>query len=624
MVHHLAVDGVSWRPLLEDLETAYQQLKAGQTVQLPPKTTSFKAWAEQLQKYAGAESLRNELAYWKSVTEPQRVAKAVEHPSSNDARAKNTEGSCRTLKFALSAAETQALLQQVPAAYNTQINDVLLTALARAWSQWSGSPVLFTNLEGHGRENLFDDVDLSRTVGWFTSIFPLRLELPAPGNRWEPGAALKAIKEQLRQVPQHGIGYGILRYLCPDVDLAALPEPSTVFNYLGQFDHVLAGSKLFRFASESTGPWHSPQQRRRHALEVNSLVIDGRLELSWTYSENQHADASIRKLADEFLKALKELIAHCLSSKAGGRTTSDFPLARLNQATLDRLVAGRRDIEDIYPLSPIQTLFYSANPGAELAVFDQWHCTLAGDLNISAFQRAWQETLQRHAILRSTIHGDGLPEPMQVVHRDVQLPWTIEDWLSTSSKDQAARWSTFLREDRATPLNLTEAPAMRFALLRLAEDKWKFIWSVPALLLDGWSWPLVFRDVSRLYEAFSQQRVAQLEPVRPYRDYLEWLSQQSSDEAGEFWRKNLAGFLEPTRLSSEPPEPVADERYAEHSVPLSAETTNALQVAARGLHLTHEHTGAGRVGDAAEPPERFRGRGVRRGVRRTADGSARG
>ena len=203
--------------------------------------------------------MRNELAYWKAVTEPQRVAKAVEHPSSNDAPAKNTEGSCQTLKVALSAGETQALLQQVPAAYNTQINDVLLTALARAWNQWSGSPVLFTNLEGHGRENLFDDVDLSRTVGWFTSIFPLRLELPASGNRWEPGAALKAIKEQLRQVPQHGIGYGILRYLCPDLDLAAQPEPSIVFNYLGQYDHVLAGSKLFRFASESTGPWHSPQ-----------------------------------------------------------------------------------------------------------------------------------------------------------------------------------------------------------------------------------------------------------------------------------------------------------------------------------------------------------------------------
>ena len=236
----------------------------------------------------GPRSLRNELTYWKSVTEPQRVAKPVEHSSRSDAPAKNTEGSCQTLKVALSAGETQALLQQVPAAYNTQINDVLLTALARAWNQSSGSPVLFTNLEGHGRENLFDDVDLSRTVGWFTSIFPVRLELPASGNRWEPAAALKSIKEQLRGIPQHGIGYGILRYLGAGPDLSTDPQPSIVFNYLGQFDQLLTDSTLFRFASESTGPWHSSRQRRRHALEVNCLVIGGRLELWWTYSRDLH------------------------------------------------------------------------------------------------------------------------------------------------------------------------------------------------------------------------------------------------------------------------------------------------------------------------------------------------
>ena len=124
-----------------------------------------------------------------------------------------------------------------------------------------------------------------------------------------------------------------------------------------------------------------------------------------------------------------------MSPDAGGRTPSDFPLARLTQSAVDRLVAGHRGIEDIYPLSPIQTLFYSANPGAVSSVFDQWHCTLDGELNVSAFQRAWQETLRRHAVLRSTIHGEGLPEPMQVVHRDVQLPWTIEDWRSAPSTD---------------------------------------------------------------------------------------------------------------------------------------------------------------------------------------------
>ena len=586
-IHHLSVDGVSWRVLIEDLEAACQQLQAGVPVKLPLKTSSLKDWSERLHQYAATESVRRELPYWKAVVDRQETVLGVEGASSDDAHAKNIEGSCRTLKVALTATTTQALLQQVPSTYNTQINDVLLTALARAWSVSSGSRVLFTNLEGHGRENLFEDVDLSRTVGWFTSVFPVRLEMPAEAAGWRPGEALKAIKEQLRQVPQRGIGYGILRYLCPDIQISASPDPFVVFNYLGQFDQVVAGSTLFRFASESTGPWHSPKQRRRHALEVNGLVINNCLETWWTYSENLHAEKAILRLAEAFIAALEELVAHCVSPDAGGYTVSDFPLARLDQSTLDQLVGGRRDIEDIYPLSPMQTLFYSANPGAVLSVFDHWHCTLRGTLNQPAFQRAWQETVRRHAILRSTVHGDGLVEPRAVVHRDVRLPWTIDDWRATPAHAQTARWAAFVKDDLAKPLNLVEAPAMRFALVRLADDTWKFLWSVPSLLMDGWSWPVVFRDASRLYESFSQDREPQLEPVRPYRDYLDWLGRQSTAETTEFWRDNLSGLREPTPVPTATPEQSrGGERHVRRSMRLSHDTTRSLQRAAREMRLT--------------------------------------
>ena len=178
--------------------------------------------------------------------------------------------------------------------------------------------------------------------------------------------------------------------------------------------------------------------------------------------------------------------------------------------------------------------------GAVQLTFDHWQCTLRGELNVSAFQRAWLETLRRHTVLRSTIHSDGLREPVQMVHRDVQPSWTVEDWRGSPSAQHAERWASYLQQDRARPLNLTEAPTMRFALVRLDVAKWKFVWSVPALLLDGWSWPVVFRDVSRLYEAFSQDSDPQLEAVRPYRDYLEWLGRQSPEEAQAFWRDNLA------------------------------------------------------------------------------------
>ena len=588
VVHHLAVDGISWRPLLEDLETAYQTLKADQAVRLPEKTSSYKAWVGELQEFIKKDALRDELSYWKSVTEPLGLPGVFgSRESISEILDKNTEGAALTIKVALSTDETDALLHRVPTSYNTQINDVLLTALARAWARWSGSSTLFTNLEGHGRENLLQDLDLSRTVGWFTSIFPVRLELPEAENDWQPGVALKSIKEQLRKVPKHGIGYSLLRYLQSDSDLSARREPSMVFNYFGQFDQLLSGSKLFRFAAESTGPWHSSKQRRRYALEVNGMVIGGRLEVSWTYCPVLHAESAINQLTDEFLAALKGVIAHCELPNTGGRTPSDFPLARIDQPTLDRLIGGRRDIEDIYPLAPIQSLFFSLNPEAELSEFDQWRCALRGQLNVAAFQRAWHETVRRHTILRSAIHGEGLNTPVQIVYRDVQLPWTVDDWRSVPSHEQAERWSTFVKKDREQPLTLTEAPVMRFTLVHLAGNLWHFMWSVPALLLDGWSWPIVFREASQLYEAYSREQPIILEAARPYREYLKWLGSQSPQEAHTFWRENLKGFHEPTRLPSGVPCAYeGGDRYAEYVVPISAETTNALQLVARRLQVT--------------------------------------
>ena len=587
VIHHLAVDGISWRPLLEDLETACRQIRARQKVELPPKTSSFKTWAERLREYSSGAELQKEASFWRAVSDAQPTAEPLKTLTTHQSSTANTEGSSQTLKLALTVEETRSLLHNVPSAYNTQINDVLLTALARAWHKSIGSRALYTNLEGHGREPLFEDVDLSRSVGWFTSIFPVRLELPDHGSSWQPGEALKAVKEQIRQIPRRGIGYGILRYLTADSGFNMQPEPKIVFNYLGQFDQMLAGSQLFRFAAESTGPWHSPKQRRRHVLEVNSLVINGRLELWWTYAPEMQFGALVPQLAAEFMAALKELLAHCESPAAYGRTASDFPLAGLDQAALDRLLEGRRDVEDIYPLSPIQTLFHSAHPENQLSTFDHWYCTLRGELDLTAFQQAWDETAHRHTVLRSTVHSDGLREPLQIVHRDVRLPWTLQDWRNVPAESQAQSWEDLLRQDSGQPLIMTEPPAMRLTLVRLSSETWKFLWSVPALLLDGWSWPVVFREASYSYESSSLNRPSQLEAVRPYRDYLEWLDRQSTAEAHEFWRTTLSGFSEPTPLPSEAPEQNgSSERFAEHRLHISSESTAALQEAARRLQIT--------------------------------------
>jgi len=249
-------------------------------------------------------------------------------------------------------------------------------------------------------------------------------------------------------------------------------------------------------------------------------------------------------------------------------------------------LAEQPGIEDLYPLSPMQTLFFSANQGSAQAAFDQWHCTLHGDLNANAFERAWNETIGRHTILRSTVLSAGLREPLQAVHRDVRPPWTVEDWRGVPAEQQRTRWDALLKLDRGEALDLTQAPALRFKLVRLNDTTWRFLWSVPSMLMDGWSWPLVFRDASRLYEAFAGKVAPQLQAPRPYRDYLEWLGKQSPVESAEFWREQLAGFRKSIALISEPIVDTAGERRQEQVIQLSAEATNALQTAARRLQVT--------------------------------------
>jgi len=332
-IHHLAIDGVSWRILLQDLLTAYHQVLRGQPLQLPVKTTAFKHWAEKLLAHAHSGALQQEQAYWLDESRSQVGRLPVDH-----ADGINTRDTARRIRTALSAADTQALLQEVPTVYRTQVNEVLLSALVRAFARWSGRDSLLVDLEGHGREDLFPEIDLSRTVGWFTTIFPVVLDLE--GTR-DPCKALRVIKEQMRQVPNRGLGYGLLRYLSRDDGLAqrlaALPQAEVSFNYLGQLDRVLPEAVPLTLARESSGPQASLRGRRKYLLEIDGEALGGQLQFTWTYSPKIHRQATIEGLAQGFVEALQSLISHCRSAEAESFTPSDFPLARLNQEQLGSL-----------------------------------------------------------------------------------------------------------------------------------------------------------------------------------------------------------------------------------------------------------------------------------------------
>jgi amino acid adenylation domain-containing protein/non-ribosomal peptide synthase protein (TIGR01720 family) len=335
VIHHLVVDSVSWRILLDDLWTAYDQLMEGVEIQLPAKTTSFQLWARRLLEYARSPELEQETAYWLLLSQAtgSRVPRDF-------LEGKNTAATIGRIVVTLSADETQVLLRDIPKVFHTEINDVLLTALVQAFAHWTGKDSLLIDLEGHGREAIIEDVDLSRTVGWFTSIFPVRLELGRAAN---PGEALISIKEQLRRIPHRGIGYGLLRYLSENAELRhalkSLPEPEVVFNYLGQFLPSESETSYWTRLMEMTGPNLSPRGNRPNLLEIDGSVTEGRLEMVWTYSEDVHRRCSIEKLTVQFMEALRTLISYCSRPDVGSYTPSDFSRARLSQKDLDKLIA---------------------------------------------------------------------------------------------------------------------------------------------------------------------------------------------------------------------------------------------------------------------------------------------
>ncbi|RDS87023.1 non-ribosomal peptide synthetase, partial [Pseudomonas fluorescens] len=528
VIHHLAVDGVSWRIVLEDLQQAYRQAA------LPAKTSAYQLWAEQLQ--AHALTLDHQLAYW------QAQSADADLPCDNpQGGLQNRVGS--KLEIRLDAEHTRQLLQDAPAAYRTQVNDLLLTALARVVSRWSGQNAALIQLEGHGREDLFDGVDLTRTVGWFTSLFPVRLQ--ADG---ELSAAIKAVKEQLRAVPAKGIGYGLLRYLglpAAREALADLAAPRITFNYLGQFDRQFNESALFVPSTQGSGQAQDAEAPLANWLTVEGQVYGGELTLQWGFSREMFEVATVQRLADDYRQELLALIAHCIDPQQGGLTPADVTLAQLTQAQLDDLALPARDVQDVYPLSPMQQgmLFHSLYQQGEGDVYvSQLRADVQG-VDVQLFQRAWAQVLARHDMLRTGfVWQDDQGQALQVVHRQVSLPFDALDW--RGHQDPGAALDDLAAEHQRQGFELARPPLLRVALVRVSEERWHLIYTSHHILMDGWSNALVLNEVLQACKGLA------LPPTgAAFSAHIAWLQQQDPALGEAFWRERLAQLDAPTHLA---------------------------------------------------------------------------
>ncbi|MGW0636890.1 amino acid adenylation domain-containing protein [Nocardia salmonicida] len=582
VLHHLVTDGVSWRILLPDLATA----AFGGA--LDPVGTSFRRWAHG--QVENAASRIDELPIWQRIlATPDPSFALASQPATFDP-AVDVVTTMAQWQTTVPADLAHTVLHAVPEQFHCGADEVLLAALAMAVCRWRERTGALLTLEGHGRsESLLPGADVARTVGWFTSVYPVALDLTEidlgeafAGGR-AAGSAIKATKEQLRSVPDRGVGFGLLRYLDDETAaaLADAPTPQLSFNYLGR---AVTGSDPWvpqRFAA--TNDDRAPLAA---VVDINAVLTDAGLEVTWAYASRLLDEAEVGELSELWSQALRALVTHAGSGDAGGRTPSDFELIRVDQPQIERWEHAYPKLTDVWPLSPLQygLLFhalYDSDTADGYTV--QSLLTLAGTVDATRLRGAAQALIDRHENLRVAFveTDDG---PRQLVLSAAEIRWHDIDLTEIADDEQRAReLDRVIELDALTRFDLTSPPLLRFTLIRTAPEHFRLVMTNHHLVLDGWSTPLLVRELLTLYVTAGD--ASMLPPARSYREFLSWLEDQDAQASLDAWKLALSGIDTPTRavptLAG-----IESTETGMLSHDLSAATVAALESAARAAGAT--------------------------------------
>ncbi|MFJ8536919.1 amino acid adenylation domain-containing protein [Streptomyces sp. NPDC093591] len=564
-VHHLAVDGVSWRILLPDLQAACEAVAAGRAPRVEPVAVSFRRWAGLLEESALSAERVGELAAWKAIVgQEDRPVGARGLAPGRDAG-----GAVRSRSWVAPKAETSVLIGRAPKEFHCGAHEVLLAGLAGAVARWHGEDALLVDVESHGRHPV-DGADVSRTVGWFTSVHPVRLDVTGidladvVSGGAAAGRLLKVVKEQSRAVPGDGLGYGLLRYLNRETGpiLAVLPSPRIGFNYLGRFavdDHN--GVRAWQLAGD-IGSSMDASTELPHAVDANAVVQDRpdgpQLTLTLEWPDGLLDEAEIERLGQEWLDMLSGLARQADDPAAGGHTASDFGLVDLEQDEIEALEAehaGTGGLAEVLPLSPLQhgLAFHADYVGDGVDVYTaQAVLDLTGPLDTQLLHTSVRGLLDRHANLRAGFRHSAAGVPYQVIAGTVEVPWTQVD-VARSAYPQAEAEAVAAAE-RTRLFELARPPLLRFVLIAVGQDHHQLVLTSHHILLDGWSIHLLLDELFKLYDNGADPLA--LAPVTPYRQHLVWLSETDRDAATTAWRDALAGLPEPTLIAADRPVPV--------------------------------------------------------------------
>lgn len=541
VVHHLVMDGVSWRILHKELLQAYQQWLQHGVLSSSPRTSSYQQWGQWLQQQAGNMRFLQEKDFWIRQLQPVPADQHFITPDTGD-----TYALAGQHQVEWSAASTELLLTSANVPYRTKVPELLVAALMLAMYQWRGLTALRLGLEGHGRVDSDNDFDFTETIGWFTAVYPLLLQLPIGHEPPLVAEVIKAVKEQMRQVPQQGLSYGVLTRLARDPELlaAAQAQPcAVVFNYLGQFDQHSATD--FAPASEAHGADIGEMHQRAYSLGFNGAVKAGRLTFNIDFDRRQHSDVQIAKLAQLFRQSLQDIIGHNQQPGVACPTVSDFPLLQgIRQPQLEEWLVQYPLLQDLYPTTDVQRgfIYHSLLDDAGGAYATQLYLDFQGRFEPTLFRQAWDQLCSRHDIFRTAIVGLDQAESVQLVQSKVPDCWTELDWRGLNTAAQQFAFTEYRQQDKQRGFDVDKPPLMRMTLLRLGDDHYRWLWTHHHCLLDGWSVPVIFHELFSIYQALQQHLPWQLSEPVPYHRFIGWLASQDRQAASQYWQQALAGF----------------------------------------------------------------------------------
>ncbi|BAV99521.1 non-ribosomal peptide synthetase [Lysobacter enzymogenes] len=576
LAHHMVVDGVSWRVLLEDFERAWRQLAAGEPIALGAKGTSYQYWSGLLARTAAGDAVGQERDYWREQLAADNFGFREFEPAQPPAVA-----SGKQVVLELSADDTAALLTHANTPYATRTLELLLAAVYLGLAPWAGRDAFAVELEGHGRETLEAHLDLSETLGWFTCMYPHVLR----GVAGDVGATLRAIKEDARAIPGGGIGFGLLKYLAREPSLQDEQRaPHIVFNYLGQLDQGGPAQSAFALANEDAGAEIAPNARRGHRLVITAFALGGRMRLNLDYSQDEYSQATAAAMAQSIVAAAQALVEHCGKQHARVFTPSDFPLAAIGREALDRLQAAE-EIGDLYPSTPMQRSMLAANELHRSAYVAQFYPMLRGALDPALFAQAWQGVVDQYVVLRTRfVVEDGVQH--QLVRKRVEAALEYVDLSDCDEAQQQARFRALCEREETLGFTGAEPAMYRIALVRLSADRHRLLFTSHHSILDGWSIPLLLNQLLHNVKQLSRGEALKPAIEADYDAYMAWLLRQDADRAAEVWRDYLASDVAPATLKLPRLEQGEHPTHALLQEVIDAEQTRAIRDFARSYGVT--------------------------------------